>query len=179
MNNEPKRLIREQSPISSRIAFVGDDGYFVWLAMFPRSIPSLPPMDTMEIPDRVSVVKSRLSERTILYRRPTPHPLDWARATLRAENPHSIAHSNSAPCELPELVEAKAKLAERIKALSISEDPIVKLIWSKSEESVCAALNGEPWAFIDGSNGKAYSKGVLGSTFFGNPWDEVLFCELF
>jgi hypothetical protein len=174
MKNEPKRLLREENPISSRIAFVGDDGYFVWLAFLPRSRPSFPPMATMELSDRLSAVKSGLSERTILYRRPSS-PFDWARSTLRGENPHSIAHvPNAAPCDEPELVEAMAKVAESIRPLSWSENPVIKLIWSHSGESVAATLNGEPWAFIDGSTQTAYSKGVLG-TAFGKPWDEELF----
>ena len=131
-------------------------------------------MATMELSDRLSAVKSRLSERTILYRRPSP-PFDWARSTLRGENPHSIAHvPNAAPCDEPELVESMAKLAESIKALSASQDTAIKLIWSDSGESVAAVLNGEPWALIDGNTGQAYSKGVLG-TYFGNPWDEEVF----
>ena len=180
MKNEPKRLIREKHPISSRIAFVGDDGYFVYMAFFPRSIPSFPPTGIMELSDRLLAVKSRLSERTILYRRPSPRPLDWARLTLREENPHSIAHiPNVARHDEPELVEAIAKLAESIRPLSGSENPVIKLIWSYSGESVAAVLNGEPWAFIDGSTQLAYSKGVLGTRFGRNPWDEELFKKLF
>ena len=175
MKNESKRLIREQNPTSSRIAFVVDDGYFVYIAFFPRSIPSLPPIRDMELSDRVSAVKSHLSESTVLYRRPSPRPFDWARSTLRGENPSSMAHvPNAAACDEPELVEVMAKMAESIKSLSLSEEPDIKLIWSDSGESVAAVLNGEPWAFIDGNTGQAYSKGVLGRH-FGNPWDEELF----
>ncbi len=178
MKNEPKKLLREENPTSSRIAFVGDDGYFVWLAFFPRSIPSFPPMGTMELSDRVSAVKSRLSESTMLYRRPSS-PFDWARSTVGGENPHSIAHiPNAARHDNPELVEVMGKLAESIRPLSGSEDPVIKLIWSLSGESVAAVLNGEPWAFIDGSTQLAYSKGVLG-TAFGKPWDEELFKKVF
>jgi hypothetical protein len=178
MKNEPKRLIRETNPISSRTAFLGDDGYFVWLAFLPHSRPSFPPVGTVELSDRLLAVKSRLSERTILYRRPTS-PLDWARSTLRGENPHSIAHIPNAPRQdEPELVEAMAKVAESIRPLSAPENLAIKLIWSQSGESVAAVLNGEPWAFIDGGTQLAYSKGVLG-TAFGKPWDEALFKNVF
>jgi len=165
VKNEPKRLIREQNPVSSRVAFVGDDGYFVWLAFLPRSRPNFPLPANMELPDRLRAIKSRLSERTMLYRRPSS-PLDWARSQVREENPPA------------ELIEVKAQLAESIKALSLPEDPAVKLIWSHSGESVVAVLNGEPWALIDGNTGQAFSKGVLG-THFGKPWDEDLFQKTF
>jgi len=179
MKNEPKRLIREKNPISLRIAFVSDDGYFVWLAFFPRSIPSFPPVGgTIKLSDRMLALKSRLSERTVLYRRPSS-PLDWACSTLRGDNQPFIsqtpiaAHHNGS-----ELVEAMVKVAKSIRPLSGSENPTIKLIWSHSGESVAAILNGEPWAFIDGSTQLAYSKGVLG-TAFGKPWDEGLFKKVF
>jgi hypothetical protein len=76
------------------------------------------------------------------------------------------------------LRETMVKLENGIKPYCAAEQPAIELTWSDSGQSVAALLNGEPWAFLDGSTGFGYSKGILDSA-VGNPWSQSLFEKTF
>jgi hypothetical protein len=84
---------------------------------------------------------------------------------------------------------ASGMLIRGIKQMAFEQPPKLKLLWTDSGNSVAVYLDDEPWAFIDESTQKGYSKGVLNSenkaswwhkTYHGTEtWDQNVFKKTF
>lgn len=145
-------LFSEENIISLRTAFVGESQNLIALRLKPATrVSSLSPRKSWRA---TAASKRGLEDFVWLYRRP-----------LSASDELSL--ERGPPC-----------VAQKFKAVSFETDPQFTLRWTDSGEGVVVYINGEPWAFIDESNRRGYSKGMI-DAYFGNQWNQELFESIF
>lgn len=145
-------LFSEENIISLRTAFVAESQNLVGLRLKPGD--RLSELSLRKSWTATAASKSGWQDFVWLFRRPL-----------------------SASDEL-KLKSGSLSMAQKIKALSFETGPDYALRWTDSGESVALYINGEPWAFIDESSHRGYSKGMIDG-YFGNQWNQDLFEKLF
>lgn len=63
--------------------------------------------------------------------------------------------------------------------MEIDSESEISFIWSEVNNSVAILIKGEPIAFISDEDQRGYSKSLSKESFFGNPWNQEKYDQLF
>lgn len=142
-------LLEADNVISLRTVYVQDDGDVACLRLMPAWLDSSVPTGRKRC------------------------DASWA----SQDYAYLYRHKRS-PAEELELMQSPC-MQQCVRSMSFEHPPEFKLVWTDSGHGVALYLNGEPWAFIDETTHRGYSKGILEPLAGSSSWNQELFEKTF